>query len=351
MSFGVRSILMMAGLVVIAAGLKAAQALVVPFLLSVFIATIASTPMLWLERHRVPKVLAIIIVLASLVAVLMGVGALFTQSVAQFTDSLPAYQERLRTLIQAVMDWMAQQGFASPADFSEAFDPGTALALAGNTLRGLGGVLSNGFLILLTVIFILAEASTVRGKLLRALKNPSRQLPHFERFATTLNRYMAIKATTSLVTGLVIGGYLSLIGVDYPVLWGLLAFFLNFVPAIGSIIAAVPPVLLALMQLEGGLALALVTALGFLITNVLIGNIVEPRFLGQGLGLSALIVFLSLIFWGWMLGPVGMLLAVPLTVTAKLALDAGENTSRIGLLLGPAQAATPAEADEPTSAD
>ncbi len=339
MSFGVRGIVVLAALVVVAAGIKAAQALMVPFLLSVFVATIASTPFLWLERHRVPKVVAIILVISTLIAILLAVGALFTQSLGQFTDSLPAYQQRLEVLYQSLMDWVQAQGLPRPANFTEIFDPSTALQLAGTTLRGLGGVLSNGFLILLTVIFILAEASTIRPKLVAALKNPDRDLPHFEQFAATLNRYMAIKASTSVLTGVLLGGFLAVIGVDFPFLWGLLAFFLNFVPAIGSIIAAVPPVLLALMQGDGGLGLALITGLGFLAVNVLIGNFIEPRFLGAGLGLSALVVLLSIIFWGWMLGPVGMLLAVPLTVTVKIALDASESTRRIGLLLGPARAA------------
>ena len=339
MSAVVRGILVLAALIVVAAGIKAAQALMVPFLLSVFFATIASTPMLWLERQRVPKVIAIILVISALMAILLAVGALFTQSLAQFTDSLPAYQQRLEMLFGSLMDWVVEQGLPRPADYTEIFDPGTALQLAGTTLRGLGGVLSNGFLILLTVIFVLAEASSIRPKLVAALKHPQRDLPHFDQFATTLNRYMAIKASTSVLTGVLVGGFLAIIGVDFPFLWGLLAFFLNFVPAIGSIIAAVPPVLLALMQVDGGIGLALVTAIGFLVTNVMIGNFIEPRFLGAGLGLSALVVLLSLIFWGWMLGPVGMLLAVPLTVTVKIALDAGESTWRLGLLLGPARAA------------
>ena len=346
MSVGVRGILVLAALVVIAAGIKAAQALMVPFLLSVFVATIASTPLLWLERNRVPKALAIILVISALITVLLAVGALFTQSLGQFTESLPAYQQRLEILFGSLMDWVVDLGLPPPADLTEIFDPGTALQLAGTTLRGLGGVLSNGFLILLTVIFVLAEASTIRPKLVAALKNPGRDLPHFEQFATTLNRYMAIKASTSVLTGVLLGGFLAIIGVDYPFLWGLLAFFLNFVPAIGSIIAAVPPVLLALMQGDGGLGLALVTALGFLGTNILIGNFIEPRFLGAGLGLSALVVLLSIIFWGWMLGPVGMLLAVPLTVTVKIALDASESTWRLGLLLGPARAASEVQGEQ-----
>lgn len=341
MSSGVRAILVLAALVVIAAGIKAAQALMVPFLLAVFIATIASTPMIWLERHKVPKVIAIMLVISLLIAGLLAVGALFTQSLGQFTDSLPAYQQRLQGLFESLMDWVAEQGLPRPGDYTDVFDPATALQFAGATLRGLGGVLSNGFVILLIVVFVLAEASSIRPKLVAALKNPGRDLPHFDEFASTLNRYMAIKSSTSVLTGVLLGGFLAIIGVDYPFLWGLLAFFLNFVPAIGSIIAAVPPVLLALMQIDGGVGLALVTAIGFLVTNILIGNFIEPRFLGAGLGVSTFIVILSLIFWGWMLGPVGMLLAVPLTVTAKIALDAGQSTWRLGLLLGPARAAVP----------
>jgi len=136
-----------------------------------------------------------------------------------------------------------------------------------------------------------------------------------------------------MMTGLIIAIAMWIIGVDYPVLWGVLAFMLNFVPNIGSIIAAVPAVLLAMVQL--GLPSALVVAAVYVAVNVLIGNIVEPRFMGKGLGLSTLVVFVSLVFWGWVLGPVGMLLSVPLTITVKLALDSKPETQWLGHLLGP----------------
>jgi predicted PurR-regulated permease PerM len=125
--------------------------------------------------------------------------------------------------------------------------------------------------------------------------------------------------------------WLYVLGVDYVLLWALLAFLLNYIPNIGSIIAAIPAVLLALAQL--GPAVAGLTALGFVLTNTVMGNMVEPRFLGRGLGLSTLVVFLSLIFWGWLLGTVGMLLSVPLTMIVKIALEGNDDTRWIALLL------------------
>jgi AI-2 transport protein TqsA len=124
---------------------------------------------------------------------------------------------------------------------------------------------------------------------------------------------------------------LSLIGVDFAPTWGLLAFLLNFIPNIGSIIAAVPAILLALIQL--GLPSALLTLLGYLVVNITIGNFLEPRVMGRSLGLSTLVVFLSLLFWGWVLGPIGMVLSVPLTMIAKIALAANEDTRWLAVLL------------------
>ena len=330
-----KTLIVFATLIVIVAGLKAAEDLVVPFLLAAFIATIAATPVFWLEKHRVPVGISIFSVMVTMIIVLIGIGAVVAQSVGEFTDRLPFYRDNLTAQVNGVIAWLAQFGIEISSEvISTYFDPGTALVLAGNTLRGFGAVLGNGFLILLTVIFILAEASSFPRKLRDVLKNPERDLPYFSRFAENVNRYIAIKTTVSVFTGLVIGVYLAILDVDFPVLWGLLAFLLNYVPTIGSIIAAVPAVLLALVQL--GTGSALLTAAGYVVVNIVMGNAVEPRFMGKGLGLSTLVVFLSLVVWGWMLGPVGMLLSVPLTMTAKIALEANPSTVWLAHLLGPA---------------
>lgn len=329
--------LIAAALVVIIAGVKAAEQLVVPFLLAAFIAIIAATPVFWLHRHKWPIGLALAATLLALIIALVGVGALVGQSATAFIEQLPFYRERLATLTDGVFEGLRALGIDAPAELvSDAFDPALAFSMAGDTLRGFGNALSNGFLILLTVILILAEASSFPRKLRDVLDDPERDLPYFERVAADVNRYIAIKTTVSVATGVIIGVLLAIIGVDFPLLWGLLAFMLNYVPTIGSVIAAVPAVLLALVQL--GPAHAAAAAAGFVVVNVVMGNAVEPRFMGRGLGLSTLVVLLSLVFWGFLLGPVGMLLSVPLTMTVKIALEANPGTVWIAHLLGPADA-------------
>jgi predicted PurR-regulated permease PerM len=270
--------------------------------------------------------------------------------VREFTEAVPFYEQRLRAL--------ADQGIALLAEFDievsrdlilGSFDPGFAMRMVGRTMSGLGSVLSNTFLILLTVIFILLEARSFPAKLRSVLRDPDDSLPRFRSFATTMNRYMAIKTTVSVATGAIVWLLNVILGVDFPVLWGVLAFLLNYVPNIGSFIAAVPAVLLASVQL--GLTEAALLAAGYFGINTLMGNGVEPRFMGRGLGLSTLVVWLSLVFWGWALGPVGMLLSVPLTVTLRIALENQPSTHWIAVLLGPSEElAPPAGDDDPDAA-
>ena len=343
-AFANSPLLVTAALVVIVAGIKAAEQIMVPFLLAAFIATIAATPVFWLHRFRVPVGVAIALVMLALVVALLGIGAVVAQSVEGFQEKLPFYRQRLSELLENVLATLTALGVELN---QEMLDPAKALGWAGETLLSLGSVLSNGFLILLTVIFILAEAWTFPRKLRTVLDDPEHDLPYFERFAENVNRYIAIKTTVSIATGAFVSLALWIIGVDHAILWGLLAFLLNYVPTIGSVIAAVPPVLLALVQLGSGHALA--TAAVFLVVNVVMGNVVEPRFMGRSLGLSTLVVFLSLVFWGWMLGPVGTVLSVPLTMTAKIALEANPSTAWIAHLLDPAQKPQATQAHDPAA--
>ena len=222
----------------------------------------------------------------------------------------------------------------------EVADHAAALGLVSSILKGFGSVLTNSFLIMLTVVFILFEAAGFTQKFI-SLNNTGSEPSQSDGkmfsqvFVDKLRSYMSMKTIISMATGILIAVAMWLIGVDYPVLWGVLAFMLNFVPNIGSIIAAVPAVMLALVQL--GFTSALLVAAVFVAVNVMIGSIIEPKYMGKGLGLSTLVVFVSLVFWGWVLGPVGMLLSVPLTITVKLALDSKPETQWLGHLLGPVE--------------
>jgi predicted PurR-regulated permease PerM len=169
-------------------------------------------------------------------------------------------------------------------------------------------------------------------KLRAILGSSDPSLANFDQVIGEVKHYLSLKTLTSLATGVAIAVWLAAMGVDYALLWGLLAFMLNFVPNIGSIIAAIPAVLLALIQL--GLGSAVFAAIAFLVVNVVIGVVIEPRLMGYRMGLSTLVVFLSLIFWGWVLGPIGMLLSVPLTMTVKIVLQSNESTRWMAILLG-----------------
>lgn len=343
-SFASRSVVVAAALVIVVAGMKVAAPILVPFLLSVFISVVAAPPFFWLRGKKVPEFIAVLMVISAVIALGIFVAAMVGSSIDDFQSQIPFYQERLHQETVGLINWIKSMGVEVPRDkVLGAFNPGVAMKMAAGMLSGLGGVLTNAFLILLTVVFILLEASGFAAKLRRASTHPDESMQGVDMFLSTVQKYMAIKTWVSLATGATIAIYLSILGVDYPLLWGLLAFLFNYVPNIGSIIAAVPAVLLAFVQLGGGYAA--LTALGFLAANVIMGNVVEPRVMGKGLGLSTLVVFLSLVFWGWVLGLVGMLLAVPLTMTVKIALESNPETRHIAVLLGPevAEQAEPAE--------
>ena len=330
---GNRFLLTAAAFVVVVAGMRAANDLLVPFLLAIFIAIIFSPLLFWMKRKGVPNGLAVFSVLVFILGIGLIMAVFVGTSVNGFVRSLPVYQERLAHVTSDFLAWLKGLGLqVSSQAFSEIINPGKAMGMAADTLKGLSSVLTNVLMILLTVVFILFEASGFPGKLRAALSDPEDSLSRFQGFIESLNRYLAMKTLFSLFTGIAVWIWLIILGVDYPILWALLAFLLNYVPNIGSIIAAIPACLLALIQLGPGTAL--LTAAGYVGINLTFGSFLEPRFMGRSLGLSTLIVFLSLVFWGWVLGPVGMLLSVPLTMIVKIALESRPDTRGIAILLG-----------------
>lgn len=326
-------LLTLASFVIVIAGMRAAQSLLVPFLLAIFIAILCAGPMNWLQQRRVPTGLAVLLVVATVIGTSLTILIMVGTSVNEFTHALPEYQQSLRTQTLTLVNWMQGLGISiSGSLITDYFDPGKALQFAGNMLARTSGVLANTFMILLTVVFILLEAAGLPAKLRAGLDNAETSLQSFERFNTGVQQYLAIKTLVSFATGILITAWLLFLGLDYPLLWGLVAFLLNYVPNIGSIIAAIPAVLLAVVQLGPGSSL--MVASGYLAVNLLMGSAIEPKLLGRKLGLSTLVVFLSLVFWGWALGPVGMLLSVPLTMIVKIALEIKPETRWLALLLG-----------------
>ena len=328
-----KSLIALACFIVVVAGMKTAASLVTPFMLSFFIAIICVPPLFWMQKKGVPKYVALLIILIVVVVTIIFIAAFVGKSINDFTHVLPAYQQQLSSKSTELVSWLSRYKIEIPDNFiKEKFNLGIIMKMVATSLTGLTGVLTNVFMILLTVVFILVEASDISDKLKYGLKNSKKSLQELSEIAASLNKYIALKSVFSLATGIMVAIWMAILGVDFALLWGFIAFLLNFIPTIGSIIAAVPAVLLALVQL--GVGPAILVAIGFLAINMLVGNILEPRIMGKGLGLSPLVVFLSMVFWGWVLGPVGMFLSAPLTMIVKIIFDAHQETKKIAILLG-----------------
>jgi predicted PurR-regulated permease PerM len=320
---------------VITAGLKAASAVVVLVLAALFLAVAVAPPVFFLQRKGVPFILGLVIVMSAAIGALGAVAMLVGSAAAQFREQIPQYQVLIQGHYESVSRLLAQYGLA--ANLDNLVDPERALDLAANVFAGVGGVITNGVLIFILAVFLLLEASTLPGKITSAFGDRDMHLDKFQQLFESINRYLVMKTWISLATGLSAGLLCALVGVDFPILWGVLAFILNYVPNIGSILAAIPPILLALLRLGGGASLVVIA--GYVVINSILSNILEPRVMGNGLGLSPFVVLLSLVFWGWVLGPVGMLLSVPLTMAVKMAMEPDPETSWVAVLLGPAPGA------------
>lgn len=335
-----------AAFVVITAGLKAASDVVVLVLAALFLAVAVAPPVFFLQRKGVPFLLGLILVMSAAVGALGAVAMLVGSAAAQFRERIPEYQVLMRDHYESVSRLLAEYGLAANLDsqLANLAYPARALDLAANVFAGVGGVVANGFLIFILAVFLLLEASTLPGKIGAAFGHRAVHLERFQELFKSINRYMVVKTWISLLTGLLAGVLCAAVGVDFPVLWGVLAFLLNYVPNIGSILAGIPPTLVALLGLGGGATLAII--IGYLLINNVLGNMVEPRVMGQELGLSPFVVLLSLVFWGWVLGPIGMLLSIPLTMAVKMAMESGDQTRWIAVLLGPGLAAAESANEE-----
>lgn len=309
--------------------MREAKTVVVPALLAFFLAAVADYPVSWLERKGLSRVVGVLLVVTGMTLLALAIGVLVGSSLQELSEQAPAFQQKTRDQLDALLARWGGPGVGTgTSDILDYVSPDAALGLAAGVLTSVRDLFGSAFLILFLTVFMLFEIPSLRAKLetLGIWRDAGPSIPEIVR------GYLVIKTLTSLATGVLIGIFLSVLGVDFAALWGLLAFLLNYIPSIGSFVASVPPVLLTLLQNQP--VQALVVIIGFLTVNVAIGNGIEPRIMGKGLGLSTLVVFLSLILWGWLLGPVGMLLAVPLTTTVKIALEGHESTRTAAVLLG-----------------
>jgi predicted PurR-regulated permease PerM len=327
-----RVLLGLAAFVIIIAGMKAAATILVPFLLALFLAIISAPAMFWLHQKGISPIVSIVLVTLTLLICGVIVGSALAESIPPLIKSLPQYSQKLQTVTNDAAVWIQSRGIPiDTTQFQQTIRPDSGVKLLGELFGQISSLTAEGLLIFFILVLLLLEASTFESKL-NALPNFRQSTQRLYRIANEVKRYIAVKTIISLITAVLITIWLLILNVDYAVLWGLLTFVLTFVPNIGAVLSVVPPFLLALIQL--GLTKALLVAAGFGVICGGLGNLLELLMIGQRMGLSTLVVFLSLIFWSWVLGPVGMLLSVPLTMAVKIVLQSNEDTRWIAILLG-----------------
>ncbi len=327
-----------AALVVIIWGLKEASAVLVPIVVAAMLAIICSPAVRWLELRRVPLVAAVLMVVVAMMGIIGAAGALVGGSLAGFSEALPTYRSRLKTMADEVLVILRGYGVNVPSIRPSEL-AGEAMDLVTRSMNALVSALSNVFLVMLTMVLILMEGKSVPGKLRAISGDVDEDISYFQQIAAQVQSYLAIKTLVSLATGLLVGVWCFILDIDFAVLWALLAFLLNYIPNIGSILAAIPAMLLALIQHGPGVALAL--GAGYVVINMTIGNVLEPWWMGRKLGLSTTVVFLSLAIWYEIWGPVGMLLSVPLTMVLKIVLEHSRDYTFIAQLLDSPEESAP----------
>ncbi len=333
---GTRVLFILALVVIVVGGLRLGAPILLPFALALFLAILTLPMVVWLQQHKVPSALAIFLAVLAVVAIFGLIILLASQSINDFQEKLPRYAGTLTGLWNNWSEALRAATFpgapllASYLDL-DLVDPGQFFTLAGGTLTRVLSFASNAFIVFLILIFILGEATVFPAKFRAILGREQGHSSRLTKIVTEVQEYLGIKTFISLATGVLLGAWCWVLDLDFPILLGLVAFVLNYVPTIGSIIASAPAMLLGLIQFGPGHAL--LVGVGYVLVNLGFGNLIEPNLLGRRLGLSTLVVILSLIFWGWVWGPVGALLAVPLTMVVKIMLENTSDLRWVSILL------------------
>ncbi len=332
-----RALLLAAAVVIIVAGLRAAGAILIPLLLATFLAFVGFPILQWLCRKGVRLPLAVLVTVLVECGVISILGFLMSATFNDFARAAPGYLNALITKTKVLIVLLQDRGVDLSEWISlERIDPSALMDLAGGivggTVKGVASLFSLVMLVLIILVFVLVEVAALPEKLKR-IRGGDRLAENVRAVMADIQRYLGVKTLMSLAVGTVIGLWVWLLGMPFPLFWAGLAFMLHYIPAIGAFLAGIPAILVALVQQGPGAALVL--GLGYVVVNVVLGNFVEPVLMGHRFGLSTLVVFLSMMFWGWIWGPVGMLLSIPLTMIMKIVFKQSEELRWLALLMGP----------------
>ncbi len=331
-SSGVHFLVVVASLFVIIGGINLAHAVLTPLLISGFLSVLGAPIVSWMRRRRVPLSIAVLLVITLIILVIALIAFIVVASANNFLSSLPEYQNKLNEQMMVLTSALASRGIIMSNDvLQHALSGDPFRGFATDLIGGFGSMLSLLVLVLLTVSFVLLETTSFRDKIRAAVGDSRAAFPTFTKLVTEMRRYMIYQTIIGLLTGSVVAIWLSILGVDYALFLGLLSFLLCYVPNVGSAISLVPTIAVSFIQF--GIGRTFVVGLGYLVLTFVLGSVIQPRLMGHRLGLSTLVVFLSLLVWGSVLGVIGMVLCVPLTMVLKFGLESSDNTRWIASLL------------------
>jgi AI-2 transport protein TqsA len=329
---GARFLVVFACLGISVAALKLAAPILVPFVLATFLVIVTMPVMFLLRRHGVWEVPAIALTVLLDVIVLVAMLALAAGSLATLNERLPEYATLLEQQFNRLVGALEARGIPAGVYLGpDLVDPDRVIGLIGGVVRTAISVFKLALLVGLILTFMLAEATVIPYKYQALLGGDRRARARIAEAVREVQGYLWIKTLMSAGTGLGIGVFAWLMGLDFPLLLGLLAFALNFIPNVGSLLASIPAIALALALYGPGRAAAV--ALGYMLVNGMFGNLLETHLLGRRMGLSPLVIVMSLIFWSWLWGPLGALLAVPLTMVVKIVMEHVPDLRWVAMLL------------------
>jgi predicted PurR-regulated permease PerM len=331
-----------AALVIVVAGLRTASEIITPVFFALVL-TVAVHPLQgWVRSKGGPAWLATVAAIIGVYAVLVTLTVALVWSLASFATLLPQYQDDLSDLVTQVSDQLAQYdvGAEEQATLASSFDLGRLTDVVLDVLGSLAGLSSDLFFIVTLILFLAMDASIFPRLMRQTGPSHARLADALDGFAHGTRQYLVVSSIFGLIVAVIDMGVLWACGIPGVVLWGLLAFITNYIPNIGFIIGLAPPAVLAL--LEGGWSLMLVVIAAYCLINFVLQSVIQPKFVGDAVGLTGTMSFLSLIFWAWVFGAMGALLAIPFTLLAKaLLVDANPHAQWVRPLLSGKSSADP----------
>jgi AI-2 transport protein TqsA len=326
-----RVMLLLATLVVVLVGMRLAAPILDPILFAVVLALLFSPIYAWLRRRRIPTPIALVIMLVGLTVLFLAIAGIMGISIARFSGDIGTYTSKLNGQLDDIQSLTKTLGI-SKADLQKALSPSALTGAIGAVLGGVADFLSNLFLILIIVLFLLAEGPALMGRLRASAGEDHPQVVRLTLFGRSVVRQLGLRAIVNLATATGVVLLLFVLRVDFPLMWGILAFFLSFIPWIGLPLAVAPAVILALA--EHGVTNAVLAIIGVTVINILAENALSPMLMGRSLSISPTVLFIGFIFWAWLLGGPGAFLAAPLTIFLILMLGTFPETQWLANVMG-----------------